>query len=98
VRQIRATSELRLLAEQMGRSLLEWLRNHPNVSAAERRNPSERIFFEILLFAYFPGVNAMTDAGDAVSPAVTDLPAATFPMRNEQRPQRAVFCHFYLGM
>jgi urease accessory protein len=30
----RETSELRLQAEQMGRSLLEWLRNHHSVSAA----------------------------------------------------------------
>ncbi len=33
VLQTRETSELRLQAEQMGRSLLEWLRNHHSVSA-----------------------------------------------------------------
>jgi urease accessory protein len=34
VLQTRETSELRAQAEQMGRSLLEWLRNHHSVSAA----------------------------------------------------------------
>ncbi len=34
VLQTRETSELRLQAEQMGRSLLEWLRNHHSVSDA----------------------------------------------------------------
>lgn len=34
VLQTRETSELRLQAEQMGRSLLEWLRNHHSVSNA----------------------------------------------------------------
>lgn len=34
VLQTRETSELRAQAEQMGRSLLEWLRNHNSVSAA----------------------------------------------------------------
>ncbi|MDP3757468.1 urease accessory protein UreF [Polaromonas sp.] len=34
VLQSRETSELRAQAEQMGRSLLEWLRNHHSVSAA----------------------------------------------------------------
>ena len=35
VLQTRETSELRLQAEQMGRSLLEWLRNHHSVSDAQ---------------------------------------------------------------
>ena len=35
VLQTRETSELRAQAEQMGRSLLEWLRNHHSVSAAQ---------------------------------------------------------------
>jgi urease accessory protein len=35
VMQTRETSELRAQAEQMGRSLLEWLRNHHSVSAAQ---------------------------------------------------------------
>ncbi|MFI5447003.1 urease accessory protein UreF [Polaromonas sp. UC242_47] len=35
VLQTRETSELRLQAEQMGRSLLEWLRNHHSVSAVQ---------------------------------------------------------------
>jgi urease accessory protein len=35
VLQTRETSELRLQAEQMGRSLLDWLRNHHSVSAAQ---------------------------------------------------------------
>ena len=35
VLQTRETSELRLQAEQMGRSLLEWLRNHHSVSSAQ---------------------------------------------------------------
>jgi urease accessory protein len=35
VLQTRETSELRLQTEQMGRSLLEWLRNHHSVSAAQ---------------------------------------------------------------
>jgi urease accessory protein len=34
VLQTRETSELRLQAEQMGRSLLEWLRNHQSISDA----------------------------------------------------------------
>ena len=35
VLQTRETSEFRLQAEQMGRSLLEWLRNHHSVSASQ---------------------------------------------------------------
>lgn len=63
----------------------------------ERGSPSERIFFEVLLFINFPGADAMTDAVDTVSPAVADFPAAAVHMRNEQRPQGAVFCLLLSG-